>query len=275
MGDMGDDQYEVVIVRYGTRRTRRSDAFLNYHFYDTPDDEFNLDYFFWVLRGRDRTILVDTGFSPEAGRMRNRTMVLQPVEALRALGVDPAGQHEVIATHAHYDHIGNVRELPNSGVLMSRREYEFWTSDIAKRHQFAYFSERSEIDELVAAERAGRLRFVGDGDQPAAGVTILELGGHTPGQLAVAVETAEGPVLLASDAVHFYEELEHDMPFISVADLPAMYAGFDTIRDLLGARPHHLVTGHDASTLQRFRRLPGELAEHAAVIGPRGPRELG
>lgn len=271
---MLEEHYEVVIVRYGTRTTRRSDAFLNHHFYGIPDAEFTVDYFLWVLRNQDRTIIVDTGFSPEAGAKRNRTMTLHPVDALRSLGVDPAGRHQVIITHGHYDHIGNVRELPNSELLMSHREYEFWTSDIATRRQFAHFAEQAEIDELVAADRAGRLRFVTDGDHPAPGITIMELGGHTPGQLAVTVETSEGPVLLASDAVHFYEELEQDMPFISVADLPAMYAGFDTIRALLTERPHHLVTGHDATTLERFRAHPGELAGHAAVIGLHDERRL-
>lgn len=262
--------YEVIIVRYGTRRTRRSEVFLNYHFYDVPDGEMTVDYFFWVVRDAERTFLVDTGFSPEGGRKRGRTMLLHPVAAMRDLGIVPGDGSEVIVTHAHYDHIGNIGNLAHSRLLMARREYEFWTSAMASRRQFAHFVEGSEIDELIAANRAGRLHFVGDDHQPAPGITVMELGGHTPGQLALSVETADGPVLLASDAVHFYEELAADMPFISVTDLPATYAGLDTIRYTLEKRPHHLVTGHDASTLGRFPALDGALAEHAAVIGRGG-----
>lgn len=264
---MDEGRYEVIIVRYGTRLTRRSDAFLNYHFYGLPDGDITVDYFFWIVRNRDRTIVVDTGFSPDGGRKRGRTMLLHPLAAMRALGIDPASGPDVIVTHAHYDHIGNISELSSSRLLISRREYEFWTSEMACRRQFAHFSERSEIDELVTAESAGRLCFVGDGHRPAPGITVMELGGHTPGQLALSVATPDGPVLLASDAVHFYEELEADMPFISVTDLPATYAGLDTIRHMLGRTPHHLVTGHDSSTLHRFPALRGSLAEHAAVIG--------
>lgn len=267
---MDPARYEVIIVRYGTRQTRRSEVFLNYHVYDVPDGEITVDYFFWVVRNAERTLLVDTGFSPEGGRKRGRTMLLHPVAAMQQLGITPADGPDVLVTHAHYDHIGNLGDLTRSRLLMARREYAFWTSAMAHRRQFAHVVEGSEIDELIAADHAGRLRFVGDGDQPAPGITVLELGGHTPGQLALSVETPDGPVLLASDAVHFYEELAADMPFISVTDLPATYAGLDTIRDTLEQRPHHLVTGHDASTLGRFPALDGGLAEHAAVIGRGG-----
>jgi glyoxylase-like metal-dependent hydrolase (beta-lactamase superfamily II) len=261
------DDYEVVIVRYGTYETVRSDVFLSYQFYGDADGPITLDYFFWVIRGRGRTFIVDIGFSPEGGRTRHRTMLLDPMEALRTLGIDAQAENEVIVTHGHYDHIGNLSGLPNSRLLMSRREYDFWTSEMAGKELFRRVAEQREIDQLRAALAEQRLRFVEHGHSPAPGITLLELGGHTPGQLVVVVETADGPVLLTSDAVHFYEELERDMPFIAVTDLPQMYKGFETIRQLLAARPHHLVTGHDPDTLRRFPALPGPLADHAAVIG--------
>ena len=43
----------------------------------------------------------------------------------------------------------------------------------------------------------------------------------------VKVDTTDGVVLLASDAVHFYEEYEDDIPFMFVNDLHAMYRTFD------------------------------------------------
>ena len=38
------------------------------------------------------------------------------------------------------------------------------------------------------------------------------------------------PVVLASDAVHYYEELEHDRPFAIYSDLDGMVAGYETVR---------------------------------------------
>ena len=40
-----------------------------------------------------------------------------------------------------------------------------------------------------------------------------------PGQAIVTGAAAGGPVVLASDAVHYYEELERDRPFSTVANL--------------------------------------------------------
>jgi glyoxylase-like metal-dependent hydrolase (beta-lactamase superfamily II) len=266
--------YEVIVVRYGTRDTVRSEVFLNHAFYGAEDAPITVDYFFWVLRSHQRTFIVDVGFSPRAGNKRNRQLLLDPLEAMRTLGIDPAADNDVIITHAHYDHIGNLEALPNSRLLMSQKEYDFWTSPLAGKELFRHFAEVHEIEHLRTARDQGRLRFVQHGDSPAPGVTLLEIGGHTPGQLAVIVETPEGPSLLTSDAVHFYEEMSRDMPFIAVCDLPQMYAGFETVRQLLATQPHHLVTGHDSSTLQRFPALPGPLAAHAVVIGrPPAPQE--
>ncbi|RDI68389.1 N-acyl homoserine lactonase family protein [Nocardia pseudobrasiliensis] len=264
---MSDDEYEVILVRYGTQETVRSDIFLNYPVYGADDGPITLDFFFWVVRGRDRTFIVDVGFSSESGRKRAHTLLLDPIEALRTLGIDPTAENNVIITHAHYDHIGNLAALPNSRFMMSWREYEFWTSELAGKELFRFASEVREIEQLKVALREERLRFVEHGHIPAPGITILEMAGHTPGQLAVVVETSSGPVLLASDAVHFYEELERDMPFALMSDLPQMYTSYATIRDMQLTRPHHLVTGHDPATLQRFPPLPGPLAAHAAVIG--------
>jgi glyoxylase-like metal-dependent hydrolase (beta-lactamase superfamily II) len=78
---------------------------------------------------------------------------------------------------------------------------------------------------------------------------VIRVGGHTPGQSVVLVNTSHGVVLLASDSVHYYEEYERNMPFTQVANLIDMYAGFDRIRAM---RADHLVAGHDPGTLGRF-----------------------
>ena len=84
------------------------------------------------------------------------------------------------------------------------------------------------------------------------------------------VQTSDGPVLLASDAVHYLEEYEDALPFMSVANLVDMYAGFDRIRELLDAGTvRHLVPGHDPGTLDRFEPYGEPLDGVAAVIGRR------
>ena len=103
----------------------------------------------------------------------------------------------------------------------------------------------------------------------APGVRMVRVGGHTPGQSIVLVDTADGTVALASDAVHYYEEYEDDYPFAFVADLPGMYAGFDLLRELeRNGQIQHIVPGHDPATLDRFGVIAdGPLPGLTARIG--------
>lgn len=263
-----DAEYEFVIVKYGTRRGHRSEVYLNYEIYRQPDGPIDMDYFVWVIRNAERTVLVDTGFSEAGGANRNRTFVKDLPSIYAALGIDTDSDVTLVVSHAHYDHIGNLALFPNAQIVIAQSEYDFWTSEMSSRAQFRWSTEQEELDALRAAHDEGRVRTFSDALQLAPGIEILEVGGHTPGQSVVRVATSEGEVLLASDAVHYYEEYEDDLPFAFVADLPGMYAGFDRIRELMASGAQHLVCGHDPDTLNRFRPVEdGPLAGIAATIG--------
>lgn len=246
------ERYEVLAVRYGTRLTTAGEVFLNYHLYREPDHPLRMDYFFWVARSPARTVVIDTGFSAAGGASRGRTMRLDTVPALRAAGAIPDQVSQVVLTHAHYDHIGGLPAFGAAEVLMTEDEYGFWTGPMGRRGQFADVAEPGELGHLRELAAAGRLTLTGRQHQVAPGIELTEVGGHTPGQAIVTVATAAGPVILASDAVHYYEELERDRPFVIVADLAAMYAAFDQIRER-GTEPGaRIVAGHDPLVAERF-----------------------
>jgi glyoxylase-like metal-dependent hydrolase (beta-lactamase superfamily II) len=267
-GAAGDDVYEVIVVRHGTRLARRSEVFLNYAQYGEPDAPFTVDYYFWILRSPSATVLVDTGFARGPAEARGRTVLVEPAEAYRRIGVDTEQPHPVVVTHAHYDHIGNVDLFRRSPVVISGAEIDFWTSPMAGKPLIGHFAEPDEVATLVRAEEEGRLRRFSGSVEVAPGVVATEVGGHTPGQCMVTVPTSSGVVLLTSDAVHFTEELERDMPFISVTDLPSLYEGLQSVRELEAAGAvDHVLTGHDAAVLDRLEPYSPELAGVAGVIG--------
>lgn len=266
---MAMGEYQIVVCEYGTRACRRSQAFLNYDIYGTADAQMMMDYFVWVLRNPERTILVDVGFSEIGAARRNRTLIMAPADIYDALEVDTRAPITVVVTHAHYDHIGNLSLFPNAQIVMSRAEYEFWTSPMGGRGQFHYLVEDAEIEHLVLANSEGRVQTFSGTLDLAPGIRLVEIGGHTPGLTVVRVQTAAGAVLLASDAVHYYEELSSDMPFAFGSDLTRVYAGFDTVKALIASGDiHHVVPGHDPDTLNHFVRVnDGPLSGIAATIG--------
>lgn len=245
--------HEVLAIRYATLQSRKRDLFFRYETYGEADGEeiVEMAYYFWVLRSAQSTIVVDTGYAPAVGARRGRTLRCDPLDAVRAIGIDPQAVETVLVTHFHYDHVGNLGAYPNATLVVPRRELDFWTGPLAAREQFGAHVEADEIAAIAAADRAGRVRTTDGTEEVAPGVTAISVGGHSPGQQLIRVAAAGGEVVLASDAVHFYEELELDRPFGVIADLGEMYAAYDLLKEYAAAGAT-VVPGHDPEVLARF-----------------------
>jgi glyoxylase-like metal-dependent hydrolase (beta-lactamase superfamily II) len=245
---------EVLAVRYGTVRTSRSGTFHQYEQYGEPDAPLPMDYFFWLIRGSGATVLVDTGFAAEVGRRRGRTCLVDPVRALAGLGVAPGDVDHIVVSHLHYDHIGNLAAFPAATLSAARSELDFWTGDGPAETGCADLAEPEEIDWLAGQARRGRIQLIDGTAEVAPGVEVRLVGGHTPGQLVTSVRTAAGRVVLASDAVHFYEEMRLDRPHRFVLDVPDMRAAYAWLRaqEEDGAL---VIAGHDPEVTARFETV--------------------
>jgi glyoxylase-like metal-dependent hydrolase (beta-lactamase superfamily II) len=263
-GPVQTARYEVAAVRYGSLLARKSDLFYRYESYGDPDREVEMAYYFWVLSREGETILVDTGFDPAVGARRGRTCLRPPLEALAQLGVDITAVSTVIVTHLHYDHIGNLAAFPEAELVVPRKELEFWTGPYAARYQFASHVEPAEIGLLEEARRSGRVRLTDGTEQILDGIAAIVTGGHSPGQQVTVVSGTDGDVVLTSDAVHFYEELEVDRPFGVVADLERMYGAYDLVKELGTAPGAVIVPGHDPEVMARFPTI-GDQSDGLAV----------
>lgn len=248
---MAEPSYEVTAIRYGSLRAPKSRLFHEFEAYGEPDAEIEMAYFFWLLRGDGRTVLVDTGFDPAVAVRRGRTCEVEPLRALERLGVAPEAVDAVIVTHFHYDHIGNLGAFPAAEWIVPRAELEAWARPGAPRLDRAHV-ESAEVEAIAAAVAAGHVRITEGEEEVLPGVRTIEVGGHSPGQLVTVVAAATGPVVIASDTVHFYEELELDRPFAVFADLAAMRRGYERVRELASTPGATLLAGHDPLALERL-----------------------
>ena len=92
------------------------------------------------------------------------------------------------------------------------------------------------------------------------------MGGHCPGGTIALVRTEREPLILASDAAHFYEQLDHGWPFFAFTDLDEMRSALRFMSDLAEQTGATIVPGHDGRTRQRFPAAPGAAGAIATVL---------
>ena len=270
-GAAGPAQHTVYVLRYAERRAERQ-----HHFYGAVDgaaDPMPISYFVWLIVGPYGPVLVDTGFTPATARRLGRSYVASPRDAVRAAGVDPDSLATVVLSHLHYDHAGCTADFPAASFVLQDREMAFWTGrharQVASGLGLPHLVLPDDVLAVCAANFAGRVRWVDGEAEIAPGISVHRVGGHTPGMQVVRVATALGHVVLASDASHFYENIERDRPFAVVDSVPGALQAFADVRSL-ASDPGLIIPGHDPSVLDRFPKADLDpLRGHAVVIGSR------
>jgi glyoxylase-like metal-dependent hydrolase (beta-lactamase superfamily II) len=241
-------QYEVYAIKYAHHARRASENFIGG---DPHDGPMPLDYFVWLIRGAGREIVVDTGFSAAVAAKRGRDHLRCPTEGLRLLNCDPLAVKEVVITHLHYDHVGNFDLFPAATLHLQDLEMRYATGRHMSEAQFAGAYDLEDVVGMVRRAYAGRVRFH-DGDAELhPGVSLHLIGGHTMGLQAVRVRTRRGWVVLASDASHFYANMEQERPFPIVWSVADMVAGYRRLSALADS-PAHIIPGHDPLVMERY-----------------------
>jgi glyoxylase-like metal-dependent hydrolase (beta-lactamase superfamily II) len=249
------EPYEVYAIRYATVARKSAENFIGGDPHESGD---RMDYFVWLARNGTRTFVIDTGFNEAAAKRRKRDFLRSPAEGLGLLGVDAATVADVIVTHLHYDHIGNFDLFPKAQFHLQDREMAYATGRYMATEFFSYAYELDEIVAMVRNVYAGRVTFH-DGDaELAPGLTVHHVGGHTLGLQVVRVWTKLGWLVLASDASHYYRNMDEGRPFPVVANIPQMVDGWKRMRELAD-HPNYIVAGHDPDVMKRYKAPSAEL----------------
>jgi N-acyl homoserine lactone hydrolase len=137
-----------------------------------------------LVESEDERVLFDFG---HVGRRRKL------LTALADRGLEPADITKVVVSHGHWDHLQNADLFYQAQVLIHPDELR----NLANPPSTDFGTPRWAKAVLDGLD----LHEVGEGDQVIPGVQVLELPGHTPGSIGLAVSTPEGTAVLAADAV--------------------------------------------------------------------------
>lgn len=243
---------------YALRYAYRTESFKGEHFHGYfPDchDRWPIDYFTWVVVHQGKPIVFDAGFTEkEAQRRGSRSYLGSPIELLSVLGFTPEDVDVVVLSHLHYDHTGFVGSYPNARIKVQRQEVDFWAGPYSRRGAYAHLRPDQDLLVLQDLIDAGRVDLLEGDEGVVPGVTAHLVGGHTAGTQVLRVWTPEGSIVLASDASHFYANLDEDRPYGAVHELQRMYSAFDTLRELAGPAGI-VVPGHDPLVTIRHELL--------------------
>ena len=253
--------YEIYALRYAVNETRQRHE--NFITPDVHDGAMPLDYFIWAIVSPARTIVVDTGFGEREARERGRQLLRTPRAALASIDIDSHAIDDVLITHLHYDHAGTMADFPQARFHLQDLEMQFATGRHMRHKVMRYAFAVEDVVNFVRHVFNERVVFH-DGDaEIAPGISVHHVGGHTMGLQCVRVHTQRGWVVLASDASHYYENMQAVAPFPIVFDVAQMIEGYDILRKWADSEDH-IIPGHDPLVLKRYpaasEALAGEVA---------------
>lgn len=245
---MNSDTYEIYAIKYGERVGTRGGMFIHGDPHDAP---IAMDYFVWAIRNQTRTIVIDVGYGREEGERRGRTFLRCPAESLQLVGIEASSVRDVIITHMHYDHAGNLELFPNARFHIQDDELAYVTGRAMTHESLRSSFALDDVLEMVRLVYGDRVVFHAGDEELAPGVHLHHIPGHTRGLQSVRVHSDRGWVVLASDAAHYYENIEQGTPFSTLENLFLMLEGYRKLRSLAPSDAH-LVPGHDPAVLGRY-----------------------
>ena len=210
----------------------------------------------WVLKGAGRVALVDSGFHREQ-YFRQFTVkdYVRPPDALAPLGIRADDVTDILLTHMHWDHAGGIDLFPSARVWIQKDEYGYYAGDAWQSRTTHGGIDPDDVIEIVRRNTQGKVSFVnGDDDTLLPGIRFGVGGRHTWASQFVAAAARAHTVVLASDNMYLYENLDAHAPIAQTLDAASNLRTQDRMRSLAGDA-RLLVPGHDPAVFDRFPHI--------------------
>ena len=245
-------QFPVASLVQGADRARRLD----------------IACYVWVIKGGGHTILFDSGFYRDKFLTQWKPVnYFTPAAAVSRMGIKPEDVTDLIISHAHWDHADGADLFPKAQVWIQKDEYQFYTGEAWQPNPSLDLSTQQgrraangrhggidpdDVLALVKINLEGRLHPVkGDDQQVLPGIRCYTGGKHTYQSQFCSVATRSGTVVLASDNMYLYENLEKHAPIAQTLDADSNLRAQDRMKTL-AAKPDLIVPGHDPSVMTKF-----------------------
>jgi glyoxylase-like metal-dependent hydrolase (beta-lactamase superfamily II) len=206
----------------------------------------------WLLKGENgRNILVDAGYL-DTSKTVDRNYV-RPDIVLQRINVSPNDITDLIITHPHFDHIGGINLFPKAKVWIQKEDFDYFVGESWQEKGNPMGFEKNDVRNLIEINLQGRLKFVkGDNIEIIPGIRVFTGSKHTFENQYLLVNSKTDKVLIASDAIWFYYNLNHLLAARTyVMDSKAYVEAMKRMKTLV-TNPDLIIPGHDDLVFSRF-----------------------
>jgi glyoxylase-like metal-dependent hydrolase (beta-lactamase superfamily II) len=156
-----------------------------------------------LIRAGNEVVLIDAGsganFQPTAGKL---------AENMEAAGIAPSSVTKIVFTHCHADHLWGAiddfddgERFPKATYVVAAAEWDFWTAPGTTANVPDWLKGMALGSARILKRLEGKVERRKAGDAVAPGLTYVDTAGHTPGHMAVMVESGRDRVLIAGDVL--------------------------------------------------------------------------
>jgi glyoxylase-like metal-dependent hydrolase (beta-lactamase superfamily II) len=242
-------KYEIYGIRYATLKDFAVSGLVAGA---DKDRKIDAAMYIWLIKGGGKNILFDCGFYHDKFVQRwHPADFVKPSEALANAGLKPEDITDVIISHIHWDHADGFDLFPKAKIWIQKEELEYYSGEAWQGKRGAG-ADADDIVGLVKWNTQGKVGLVhGDAQEILPGIICYTGGKHTWQSQYISVKTAGGTVVLASDNVYLYENIEKHVPIAATLDAESNLKAQDRMKQL-ASDPKWVIPGHDPAVMKNF-----------------------
>lgn len=227
--------FELYAIQYG------ESLFSTKKIFDDIKDNTQVPFawLFYVLKIDEKIILIDTGFSDEKKIKKYNINFQNPIELLRKSNINPEQITDIIITHSHFDHMGNVDQFDNAKIYISQTELTNFLKNTSNQKTKDFLIDNNN---LITFDNEINLFDT---------IKIKEIGGHTQGSSVVFIYNDNNKYVLTGDECYLIENCIQARPIGSLYDHEKNKIFIETI----SRSNYEILTFHDPKIFKKYERI--------------------
>ncbi len=247
--------YEIYALEYAVLKNPTSIS--NWVDKGPDKDSVFISFHFWLIKSPEgKNILVDAGCRIDLSNAIDfgLTEYERPDSVLLRLGIPADAVSDIIISHPHWDHIDGLPLFPNATVWMQKEDYTYYMGEAWQNTVRPGGIAQRNLEFLLQLNLAGKLKLVdGDNKEIIKGITVFTGSRHTYNSQYVVVQSGMDKVVIASDNIWIYYNLQKMLPPPPYGTMSAAgYIKNMQRMKMQASKPSFILPGHDKEMFKNF-----------------------